>query len=47
MVVRHRHKAMGASPALRAGDRAYRSNTTARRHLAAGFRYFRFNPLRG
>jgi hypothetical protein len=35
---------MGAFPALRAGNRAIRSNSSA---PCGGFRYFRFYPLRG
>jgi hypothetical protein len=34
---------LGAFPALRAGNRAFRSNSAA---PAGGLRYFRFNPLR-
>jgi hypothetical protein len=42
---------MGASPALRAGDRAIRSNSSQKGRFAVPaapflFRYFRFYPLR-
>jgi hypothetical protein len=35
---------LGAFPALRAGNRAFRSNLVYR---VAAHKYFRFNPLRG
>jgi hypothetical protein len=37
----------GRISGLKAGNRAFRSNSSAPRLAAAGFRYFRFNPLRG